>query len=608
MKSWSNKNKQTTAVAPANQTAGGGAPYLSDNVARNLDNMQSELGGSPDLKIRRIQIGGERRIEAAAIHLSGLADTVAVNEFVIGSLLGNTEDLFPDGTDDMVTASDKAASETSHGDAADSGTAAPAEAAINATAESAANSAAKSASIFTGEPGAERSPLPQLILNRALEIGDAVLQEEWKDIMMAVLSGDTVILLEGYRTAIICETRGGEQRSVSEPSSQLVVRGPKDGFVESVATNISLIRRRIKSPKLHLEYMKIGTETQTHVALMYMKGIAGEDLIREVRERLHKIAIDEVLESGFIEELIQDKTFTPFPTIYNSERPDVAAGNLLEGRVVIIVDGTPFVLILPAVFTQFFQSAEDYSQRFDIAIMMRIIRYLSFLVLILGPSVYLALTTYHYEMIPTTLLINLLSQRENVPFPAFVEVLLMETAFEILREAGVRMPRVIGQTVSVVGALILGTAVVEAGIITPIMVIVVALTGIASFALPAYNMAIAGRIIRFVFLIMASMFGFYGITLGLIVLVAHMNSLRSFGIPYLSPFVPLSVKGQKDTILRLPLWLMGPRKSPQQMRAEMPEYMQITTGYDEQLSPLILKNNTAARQRAEGEQHEANEE
>lgn len=532
---------------------------------------------------------------------------MAVNEFVIGSLLGNTEDLFPDDSDDMVTASNQAAPETSHGGAAASGTAARAEAAINATAESAANSAAKSAPIFTAEPGTGRSTLPQLILNRALEIGDAVLQEGWKDIMLAVLSGDTVILLEGYRTAIICETRGGEQRSVSEPSSQLVVRGPKDGFVESVATNISLIRRRIKSPKLRLEYMKIGTETQTHVALMYMKGIAGEDLIREVRERLHKIALDEVLESGFIEELIQDKTFTPFPTIYNSERPDVAAGNLLEGRVVIIVDGTPFVLILPAVFTQFFQSAEDYSQRFDIAILMRVIRYVSFLVLILGPSVYLALTTYHYEMIPTTLLINLLSQRENVPFPAFVEVLLMETAFEILREAGVRMPRVIGQTVSVVGALILGTAVVEAGIITPIMVIVVALTGIASFAIPAYNMAIAGRLIRFAFLIMASMFGFYGITLALIVLVAHMNSLRSFGIPYLSPFVPLSVKGQKDTILRLPLWLMGPRKSPQQMRAELPEYMQLTTGYDEQLSPLILKNNTAARQQAEGEQHETDE-
>lgn len=277
----------------------------------------------------------------------------------------------------------------------------------------------------------------------------------------------------------------------------------------------------------------------------------------------------------------------------------MAAGNLLEGRVVIIVDGTPFVLILPAVFTQFFQSAEDYSQRFDITILMRLVRYLSFLVLILGPSVYLALTTYHYEMIPTTLLINLLSQRENVPFPAFVELLLMEMAFEILREAGVRMPRAIGQTVSVVGALILGTAVVEAGIITPIMVIVVALTGIASFALPAYNLAIAGRIIRFAFLIMASIFGFYGITLGLILLVAHMSSLRSFGVPYLFPFVPLSIKSQKDTLFRLPLWLMGPDKPPAQMREEMPDYMLLTTGHEEELPPLIRMNARAEEENRE---------
>lgn len=557
MKSGSNRKAQAPGTGSAAGQPSGSAPLgLADTVAQSLINLQTELGGSPDLKIRRIRIGGDSRIEAAAVHLSGLADTVAVNEFVIGSLLDNTDDLLRDKQEDGAGSS------------------------------------------------REQSPLPQVILSRALAIGDAVLQEEWKEIMLAILSGDTAILMEGCLEAIICDTRGGEQRAVSEPSSQLVVRGPKDGFVESVATNISLIRRRIKSSKLHLEVMKIGSETHTHVALMYMKGVAGEDLVQEVRERLRKITLNEVLESGFIEELIQDKTFTPFPTIYNSERPDVAAGNLLEGRVVIIVDGTPFVLILPAVFTQFFQSAEDYSQRFDIAILMRLVRYLSFLVLILGPSVYLALTTYHYEMIPTTLLINLLSQRENVPFPAFVELLLMETAFEILREAGVRMPRAIGQTVSVVGALILGTAVVEAGIITPIMVIVVALTGIASFAIPAYNMAIAGRIIRFAFLILASLFGFYGITLGLIVFVAHMNSLRSFGVPYLFPFVPLSVNGQKDTILRLPLWIVGRDKTPKQMSKELPEYMQLTTGHDGQLPPLILKNDTAAKQKMEGENNE----
>lgn len=541
--------KRSVKTDDRDQRSSRGGPRLSVSLAESIDHMQLELGNSPDLKIRQIQIGGSRHLQAAAIHLSGLADTTAVNEFVVGSLLDNTEGLVTEAA----------------------------------------------------EGGRD---LPDLILSRALEIGEADIKEEWNDIMLAVLSGDTAILLEGSTVAIICESRGGEWRSVSEPTSQLVVRGPKDGFVESVATNISLIRRRIRSPKLRLEYMKIGSETQTHVALMYVKGFADESLVEEVRTRLKKISIDEMLESGFLEELIQDKTFTPFPTIYNTERPDVAAANLLEGRVVIIVDGTPFVLILPAVFTQFFQSAEDYSQRFDIAILMRLVRYMSFIVLLLGPSVFIALTTYHYEMIPTTLLINLLTQRENVPFPAFVEALLMEFAFEILREAGVRMPRVIGQTVSVVGALILGSAVVEAGIITPIMVIVVALTGIASFAIPAYNMSIAGRIIRFGFLLLASMFGFYGITLGLIVLVAHMNSLRSFGIPYLSPFVPMSMKGQKDTILRLPLWLMGGKKSSQQMRAEIPEYMRVTKGHESALSPLILKNPNERNPSEEGDSYD----
>ena len=192
-----------------------------------------------------------------------------------------------------------------------------------------------------------------------------------------------------------------------------------------------------------------------------------------------------------------------------------------------------------------FPIPEDYAQRFDIAIVMRIVRYLSFIILILGPSVYIALTTFHYEMVPTLLLISLVAQREGVPFPAFVEAMLMEIVFEILREAGVRMPRAIGQTVSVVGALILGQAVVEAGLITPAMVIVVALTGIASFAIPAYNLSIAGRLIRFAFMVLAGLFGFYGLTLGLIILVAHMNSLRSFGVPYLSPISPFRLRNQK---------------------------------------------------------------
>lgn len=502
------------------------------DLSETLEHIRVELGNSPDLKIRQIEIAGEPPVRAAAVHFSELANSESVNDYVMGSLLGITPE-----------------ERVEHGD---------------------------------GDDG-----LPAFILQRALEMGQATKIEDWNEMLLALLSGETAILLNGYPCAITCETTGGEWRSVGEPSSQLVVKGPKDSFVESVATNVSLIRRRLKTLRLRLEYMKLGEITHTYIALMYIQDMADDDLLSEVRQRLKAIHIDAVLESGYIEELIQDKTFTPFPTVYNTERPDSAVANLLEGRVVLIIDGTPFVLVLPAVFTQFFQSADDYAQRFDISLLIRIIRYVSFIILILGPSIYIALTTYHYEMIPTTLLISLLAQRENVPFPAFVEALLMETAFEVLREAGVRMPRVVGQTVSVVGALVLGQAVVEAGIITPVMVIVVALTGIASFAIPAYNMSIAGRLIRFVFLFLAGLFGFYGITLGLIVLVAHMNSLRSFGIPYLTPVVPPSLNSRKDTIIRLPLWAKGVSKPRNEEMTPVPQGKRVTSG----MTTILLQSS-----------------
>ncbi|WP_410511612.1 spore germination protein [Paenibacillus sp. BR2-3] len=484
------------------------APKLSPNLTQTLDNIRRELGASPDLTIRQVQIGGEDPVQAAVVHLGGLVNTVAVNEFVMGSLLDNSHLTAP-------------------------------------------------------EMSREPEDLLQLILCRAMGLGEAEIKSDWNEIMIAILSGDTLILLDGCTKGIVGGTKGGEWRTITEPSSQLVVRGPKDAFVESVSTNISLIRRRIKSPKLWFEFMRIGKVTNTDVAIIYIKNIADDKIVDEVRTRLKRIDIEAVLESSYIEQLIQDKVLTPFPTVYNTERPDVAAANLLEGRIVLIVDGTPFVLILPTVFAQFFQSTDDYAQRFDIATLMRMVRYVSFIILLLGPSIYIALTTFHYEMIPTPMLISLLAQRENVPFPAAVEAMLMEIAFEVLREAGTRMPRAVGQTVSVVGALILGQAVVEAGIITPVMVIVVALTGIASFAIPSNNLAIAGRIVRFGFIAAASVFGFYGITLGLIVLVAHMNSLRSFGVPYLSPFSPFSLRGQKDTLVRVPMWMihLRPHKS-----------------------------------------------
>lgn len=468
----------------------------ADHLQEHLDRIRTELGNSPDIIFRQLKLGGASEANCAIVYLNGLSDPEMINHDVMESLLQLSKEFLQK----------------------------------------------------------ERSPADflDMVMKDGLAMGESRMSADWNEAMLAILSGDTVILFEGADHIIIAGTQGGQWRSVTEPTSQLVVRGPKDSFVESIATNISLIRRRLKSSQLWLETMKIGSVTHTHVAIMYVKGKADPGIVREIKDRLNRIEIEGILESAYIEEFIQDKTITPFPTIYNTERPDDATSKLLEGRIVVLVDGTPFVLVLPTVFAHFFQSPEDYAQRFDIAIVMRLVRYISFIILILGPSVYIALTTFHYEMVPTQLLISLVAQREGVPFPAFIEAMLMEVVFEILREAGVRMPRAIGQTVSVVGALILGQAVVEAGLITPAMVIVVALTGIASFTLPAYNLSIAGRLIRFGFMVLSGMFGFYGLTLGVIVLIAHMNSLRSFGVPFMSPISPFRLRNQKDAIIRLP--------------------------------------------------------
>lgn len=393
----------------------------------------------------------------------------------------------------------------------------------------------------------------EFIKNNALTVQKIKIIRDWNELILSILSGDTVILIDGCTEAISGETKGGEMRGITEPTTQVTIRGPKDCFNESIGTNISLIRRRIASSNLWLETMRIGQETHTNIAIMYIKGIINEELIQEVKKRLNEIKTDRILDSGNIEHFIEDHTSSPFPTIYSTERPDSVAGNLLEGRIAILVDGSPFVLIVPTLFVQFFQSPDDYSYRYNLAIFLRILRYVSFFISLVAPSIYIAAITFHQEMIPTTLLISLASSREGVPFPAFVEALLMEATFELLREAGIRMPRAVGQAVSIVGALVLGQAAVQAGIVSPQMVIIVAITGIASFATPAYDLAASARLIRFILMILAATFGFYGLTLGIIIIIAHLNSLRSFGFPYLAPFSPFILEGQKDAILRFPL-------------------------------------------------------
>ncbi|WCN38279.1 spore germination protein [Aneurinibacillus uraniidurans] len=392
----------------------------------------------------------------------------------------------------------------------------------------------------------------------AITVGDIQSVPDFQAVYKAILSGDTVILIEGCTQGVAVSTRGWEARGVGEPTAQTVVRGPQEGFTETLRTNTAMVRRKIKNPNLWLETKQIGQVTQTDVAMMYVKGIVADEVVDEVHRRLDQIDIDGILESAYIEELIQDRTYTPFPTVLNTERPDIVAAALLEGRVAIFVDGTPFVLLVPALFTQFLQSAEDYYHRSDFGL-LRFLRYLSLLISMMAPSLYIAITTFHQEMLPTTLLISLASQREGIPFPAFVEALMMEITFELLREAGIRMPRAVGTSISIVGALVLGQAAVQAGLISPAMVIVVSITAISSFIFPSFDIGISVRMLRFILMGLAASFGLYGMIVGIIAIILHLCSLRSFGVPYMKPFSPFVLADQKDNLLRVPWQKMRTR-------------------------------------------------
>ena len=376
-----------------------------------------------------------------------------------------------------------------------------------------------------------------------------------------ILSGYAVLFTRGMARACALKAENSTYRSISEPSTQTIIRGPKDGFIESVDMNISLLRRRIKNPSLRFEGFTIGIETKTSIFIAYIDGIVNSGILSEVKKRLDDVEANALFDSGTLEEFINDKTWTFFPLLYNSERPDSIAAHLLAGKIAILVDGTPFVITVPVTFNDFFQVSEDYYQPFMMSSFVRIIRYFSFMIALLLPSIYIAIVNYHHELVPTALLVSIMAQREGIPFPAVVEAFIMEITFEILREAGIRMPRAVGQTVSIVGGLVIGQAAVEAGIISNIMVIVVALTAIASFVSPIYSLSVASRLLRFILIILASFIGLYGVMLGLIIIVGHMVSLRSFGVPYLAPFAPFIIEDQDDILFRFPSWKIKKRAS-----------------------------------------------
>ena len=400
-------------------------------------------------------------------------------------------------------------------------------------------------------------------LNKIGNIGEIVKQQlfahtpvktisELKTLVDSLLKGELCVLVEGEANALVADMKAPEKRSIEEPSTEVVIRGPKDGFTETLRTNTTLLRKRIRSTRLKMEALTIGELSQTDVVIAYIEGTASETLLQEVRKRLKQIKIDGILESGYIEELIEDAPLTPFPQIQNTERPDIVTSNLLEGKVAILVDNTPFVLIVPMTFWSGLQAVEDYYERFIYTSFIRFVRYILFNIAIYLPSLYVALTTYHPKLLPTPLLISVAAARESTPFPAIIEALIMEFVFEGLREAGIRLPKAIGSAVSIVGALVIGQAAVQAGIVSAPMVIVVATTGIASFSVPRYNLGTAIRLIRFPMLILAGIFGLYGVAIGFIALTIHLVNLHSFGVPYFTPVAPQIPTDLKDVVMRAP--------------------------------------------------------
>jgi len=373
----------------------------------------------------------------------------------------------------------------------------------------------------------------------------------------SILSGDTVIYIDGSNTAFIIGTKGWDTRNIEESQTEAVVRGPREGFVETLRTNTALIRRKIKNPKLKFESMELGEKTKTQICICYIKGLANEEILNTVRRRLENIKIDAILESGYLEQFIEDAPFSLFPTVGNSEKPDKVAAKLLEGRVAILCDGTPFVLTVPFLFIETIQASEDYYARTYYGSLTRWLRALAMFISGTLPSLYVAVQAFHPDVIPFKLLLSISTSREGVPLSPFAEVMFMGIVFQLLREAGIRMPRAVGQAVNIVGALVIGEAAVQAGLVSPFMVIVVALTGITSFLIPPLGDTLP--IFSMILVIAANILGFMGIFLMLMVFFIHMCSLRSFGVPYLSPLAPLSLPDLKDTFIRVPLWMMRTR-------------------------------------------------
>lgn len=407
----------------------------------------------------------------------------------------------------------------------------------------------------------EKTPF-RSFFEEEIETVDITKKDTMEQAVASVLKGDSVLFLNGYEKVIVLSSKSFPLRGVDQSPSEQGVRGPRDGFNENLRTSTALLRRRIKDPAFKIEQAQTGQRSRSEYAICYMDGLVKPALVEKVKARMRSFEIDGLFDSGMLEHLLAGKWYSPFPLCQSTERPDKAASALLEGRVVIILDNSPEVLIVPVTLPMFFQASDDYYNQWWVASFARVLRFLALFIAIGLPGFYVAVTTFHTEVLPTDLLLAISAARTTVTFPILVEVLLMELLFELLREAGIRLPGQMGNTIGVVGGLIVGQSAVDAHLVSTIVVIVVALAAIASFCIPNEAFASAFRLLKFFLIIMSGIWGFYGFLIGMLVLAIHLANLDSFGVPYMMPAVGGEVGNydhMKDYVMRYPIRAMKKR-------------------------------------------------
>ena len=429
--------------------------------------------------------------------------------------------------------------------------------------------------VYSSSKQNERTELANYIYTNLVPNNNLSKQIEFSKIISDINSGNCVLFVDTLNIAFDIDAKGFKQRNIDRPQIENVIKGPQEAFVENIRTNTSLLRRLVNNQNLIIENLEIGNLSKTKCALCYMQNIANGDLIAEVKYRLNNISIDSLISSGELEQLIQDSNSAGIPQILSTERPDRCVKGMYQGRAVILVNGNPYALIIPSVMTDFLASPEDSNLIPLFANFLKAIRLIALLITLLLPGMYIAITNFHQELFPTELLFSILVARENVPFPIIFELLLMEVSFELIREGGLRTPSAIGSTLGIVGALILGDAAVAANVVSPILIIVVAITGLSSFVIPNFSFGFHLRVYRFIFTILGYICGFLGIGIGIYVYLATICSIKSFGVAYVSPISP-NISGLSLKYFVPPFWkqeyrndFLAPKKQISQSKYSM---------------------------------------